>query len=92
MHLPADNIGLTSGRLVGRDRLAGRPVVRSCPRERSFMRADRIPPPNRSALQKKSRLIPALQARVSCPHPLPAVPLMIYLMRHLGGLSHTRAL
>lgn len=38
---------------------------------------------------KKSQLILPLQPRVSCPHPLPAVSLMIYLMRHLGGLSHT---
>lgn len=34
---------------------------------------------------KKSELIQPPQARVSCPHPLPAVSLMIYLMRHLGG-------
>lgn len=43
-------------------------------------------------LPKKSQLIQPPQARVSCLHPLPAVSLMIYLMRHLGGLSHTETL
>lgn len=52
------------------------------------------PPPLKKNLQpltppKESQLIQLLQPRVSCLHPLPAVSLMIYLMRHLGGLSLT---
>lgn len=49
------------------------------------MRSEHKPPQP----SKKSQLILPLQPRVSCLHPLPAVSLMIYLMRHLGGLSLT---